>query len=222
MNKHDFQACIFDFDGVIIDSEPLHAQAKQITLDNFQVKYPLKLFSDFKGRPDKVFFEFVANNLVGGNITAGEMDAYKRQVYLNLFEDVPLVTGVLDFISLVRQALKKVGLATSATSRDFLLAEQKYQLRDWFDVIVTGGDTTRHKPDPEPYLKAMSMLDVVGAETLAIEDSPNGILSAKSAQCTVAAITTAFEPRELRMAGADMVVSSFVELARELKLDFAD
>jgi beta-phosphoglucomutase len=222
MDKNDFQACIFDFDGVIIDSEPLHARAKQITLDNFRVEYPSTLFADFKGRPDKAFFEFVVSNLVSGTTTAGEMDAYKRQVYLKLFEDVPLVTGVREFLSLARQAFKKLGLATSATPRDFSLAEKKYQLRDWFDVIVTGGDTTRHKPDPEPYLKAMSMLDVTGAETLAVEDSPNGILSAKSARCTVAAITTAFEPHELRKAGADMVVSSFAELAQELKLDIVD
>jgi beta-phosphoglucomutase len=222
MDKNDFQACIFDFDGVIIDSEPLHARAKQTTLDNFRVEYPPALFADFKGRPDKVFFEFVADNLVSGVTTAVEMDAYKRQVYLKLFEDVPLVTGAREFLPLARQAFKKLGLATSATPRDFSLAEKKYQLRDWFDVIVTGGDTTRHKPDPEPYLKAMSMLGVTGAETLAIEDSPNGILSAKSAKCTVAAITTAFEPNELRMAGADMVVSSFAELAQELKLDVVD
>jgi beta-phosphoglucomutase len=222
MDKNDFQACVFDFDGVIIDSEPLHARAKQITLDNFRVEYPPTLFADFKGRPDKVFFEFVADNLVSGVTTAVEMDAYKRQVYLKLFEDVPLVTGVGEFLSLARQAFKKLGLATSATPRDFSLAEQKYQLRDWFDVIVTGGDTTRHKPDPEPYLKAMSMLDVTGVETLAVEDSPNGILSAKSAQCTIAAITTAFEPHELRNAGADMVVSSFAELAQELKFDVVD
>jgi beta-phosphoglucomutase len=216
MNKNDFQACIFDFDGVIIDSEPLHARAKQITLDNFRVKYPSTLFADFKGRTDKAFVEFVADNLVGGNTTAGEMDTYKRQAYLKLFGDVPLVTGVREFIFLARQAFKKLGLATSATPTDFSLAEQKYQLRDWFDVVVTDGDTTSHKPDPEPYLKTMSMLGVTGAETLAVEDSPNGMLSAKSAQCTVAAITTTFESHELRLAGADIVVASFAELQREL------
>jgi beta-phosphoglucomutase len=218
MNKNDFQACIFDFDGVIIDSEPLHARAKQITLDNFRVKYPPTLFVDFKGRPDKAFFQFVEDNLVIGDVTAVEMDAYKRQVYLKLFEDVPLVTGVRDFVYLARRTFKKVGLATSATPRDFSLAERKYQLRDWFDVIITGGDTTMHKPDPEPYLKAMSMLGVTGPETLVIEDSPNGIWSAKSADCTVVAITTAFQSNELSLAGADMVVASFAEIERELEM----
>ena len=101
-----FQACIFDFDGVIIDSEPLHARAKQTTLDNFQVKYPPTLFADFKGRTDKAFFEFVVNDLASMGATAEEMDAYKRQVYLKLFENVPLVTGFKNF-SLLQSGLSR-------------------------------------------------------------------------------------------------------------------
>jgi beta-phosphoglucomutase len=218
MDKLNFQACIFDFDGVIIDSEPLHAQAKQTTLDNFQIKYPSTLFTDTKGRTDKMFFEFVAKDLARESATAEEMDAFKRQVYLKLFENVPLVTGIREFLPLARRTFEKLGVATSATVRDFSLAAQKYQLRSWFDIVITSEDTTRHKPDPEPYLKTMEMLGVAGSETLVIEDSPNGIRSAKSANCTVAAITTAFEPKELRLAGADMVVASFAELEQELEM----
>ena len=211
-----FQACIFDFDGVIIDSEPLHAQAKQATLDNFQILYPSTIFTDTKGLTDKLFFEFVAKNLAAGNTTAEELDSFKRQVYLKLFENISLVTGIQEFLPSARRTFKKLGLATSATVRDFSLAAEKYQLRPWFDIIVTSEDTTKHKPDPEPYLKAMALLGVSGSDTLVIEDSPNGIQSAKSAKCTVAAITITFEPDELRLAGADMVVSSFAEIMREM------
>jgi len=222
MNKINFKACIFDFDGVIIDSEPLHARAKQATLDHFQIKYPSTLFADFKGRTDKAFFEFVTSDLAKAGATAKEMDAHKRQVYLRLFENITLVAGIQEFLPLARRTFKKLGVATSATPRDFSLAAQKYQLQPWFDIIITGEDTTKHKPDPEPYLKAMAMLSVAGSETLVIEDSPNGIQSSKSANCTVAAITTAFTPNELRLAGADMIVASFAELEREIKLNFAD
>jgi beta-phosphoglucomutase len=221
-NNNNFQVCIFDFDGVIIDSEPLHARAKQITLDYFQVKYPPTLFADFKGRTDKAFFDFVTNSLAKVNTTVEEMDAYKRQVYLKLFDNIPLVTGVQEFLPFAKRTFKKLGVATSATPRDFLLAAQKYQLQPWFEIIVTGEDTTRHKPEPEPYLKAMAMLAVTGSETLVIEDSPNGIRSAKSANCTVVGITTAFESNELHLAGADMVVASFAELERELMLDLVN
>ena len=214
--KFRFQACILDFDGVIIDSEPLHARAKQTTWDHFQIEYPSTLFADFKGRPDKAFFEFVANNLVGVSATVENMDAYKRQAYLELFDNVPLVTGIQDFLPRARRAFKKLALATSATARDYSLAAQKYQLQSWFDVVITREDTTRHKPDPEPCQRTLAILAIAGFDTLVIEDSPNGMRSAKSANCAVAAITTAFEANELRLAGADLVVASFAELEREL------
>ncbi len=214
----DFNACIFDFDGVIVDSEPLHAQAKQATLDHFRVGYPIRLFSDFKGRPDTAFFEFVADQLAAGLATAEEMGAYKREVYLRLFEAVPLVTGVRAFLAAARARFDKVGLATSATRRDLGLAVRKYQLDRWFDVVITGEDTLRHKPDPEPYLRALTALCAMPGATLIVEDSPNGIRSAKSAGCTTAALTTAFAAGELCAAGADIVVASFAELGQALDM----
>jgi beta-phosphoglucomutase len=216
--NRDFSTCIFDFDGVIVDSEPLHAEAKRATLDHFGVSYPARLFSDFKGRPDTDFFGFVADRLAAGIATAEEMGAYKREAYLRLFEAVPLVTGVQAFLAAARARFDKVGLATSATRRDLGLAVRKYQLDRWFDVIVTGDDTLRHKPDPEPYLRALAALGVTPGATLIVEDTPNGIRAAKSAGCTTAALTTAFAADELRAAGADLVVASFAELGQELDL----
>lgn len=216
MRYQDFEACILDFDGVIIDSEPLHAEAKRATLDHFHVNYPIQLFADFKGRTDKAFFDFVAVQLAAGVATAEEMDAYKRALYLQLFENVPLVTGVQGFLTAARRSFKKLGLATSATRRDFALADHKYQLTQWFDAIITGEDTSQHKPDPEPYLKTLTALEVAGPAALVIEDSPNGIRSAKLAQCRTVALTTTFEAQELRSAGADVVVASFATLGRGL------
>ena len=215
--KRDFQAYIFDFDGVIVDSEPLHAVAKQNTLDEFLIKYPQELFSDFKGRPDIDFFDFVSKELAQGKVTPEELGAYKQNEYVKLFEDVALVPGIQDFIRFSRKQVKKLGLATSATGRDFSLAANKYQLHTWFDVIITGDDTIKHKPDPEPFLKAIAKLSVPVDKILVIEDSPNGMKSAKAANCIVAAITTSFTPTELHLAGADLVVTSFSELEHELK-----
>ena len=216
MNTYTFAACIFDFDGVIIDSEPLHAEAKRNTLEHFSIPYPADLFDRFKGRTDRAFFDYVAGQLAHGQTDSLELEAYKRQDYLRLFEDVPLVPGVQAFLRAARSRYKKIGLATSATGRDFSLAAQKYGLEDWFDVIVTGADTSEHKPHPEPYLKAIAGLQVAASQTLAIEDSPNGIQSAKAAGCTVAALTTSFGAAELSAAGAELLADSFDSLAHML------
>jgi beta-phosphoglucomutase len=218
MLSQNFAALIFDFDGVIIDSEPLHAEAKRLTLEHFQIPYPPGLFSNFKGRTDADFFYYVASELAQGSASESELDGFKRQQYLVLFEEVKLVPGVLDFIKTARRKFARIGLASSATLRDFSLAMHKYPLESWFDVIITGEDTLRHKPHPEPYLKALAALRVSAADSLVIEDSPNGILSAKSACCTVIAITTTFSAAQLSAAGADFVVPSFAGLEQALGL----
>ncbi len=218
INLPDYEACVFDFDGVIIDSEPLHAEAKRITLDHFRVPHSGQLFSDFKGRPDSAFFKHVAGELAQGRATALEMESHKRAAYTRLFGDISLVPGVLDFLALARAAFPKLGLATSATGYDFRLGANQFQLTKWFDAIVTGDDTARHKPDPEPYLKAIAALGVSSSTTLVVEDSPNGIRAAKAAHCKVVALTTTFTSGQLRDAGADWVVKSFAEFTQALGL----
>jgi beta-phosphoglucomutase len=215
----NIQACILDFDGVVIDSEPLHAKAKQMTLDNFNVNYPLQLFSDFKGKTDGDFFKYAAENQAKGIATAEEMHNLKKEIYFSLFKDVRLIKGIDEFIRKARKIFKKTGLASSATIRDFSLAAEKYGIDKWFDVIVTGADTIKHKPDPEPYLKALERLGLTSEEVIVIEDSPNGIISAKSAGCFTAAITTSFEAEDLINAGADILANSFEELAEALGMN---
>jgi beta-phosphoglucomutase len=219
MNHLDYDACLFDFDGVIIDSEPLHAEAKRVTLDHFRIPHSEKLFADFKGRPDSAFFQHVVVSLANGRASAEEMETYKRAAYVQLFEDVPLVPGVLDFLAIARASFQKLGLATSATRHDFQLGARKFQVAKWFDAIVTGDDTARHKPEPEPYLKAMAALGVTSSAALVVEDSPNGIRAAKAAQCSVVGLTTTFRAEELRNVGADWVVASFAELSQALGLE---
>jgi beta-phosphoglucomutase len=218
MKSPPFQACIFDFDGVLIDSEPLHARAKQITLDHFRIPYPESIFAAYKGRTDLDFFEYAAGELAHGAYTVAELNDFKRRQYLRLVPDVPLVEGALAFLEAARLGFPKLGLATSATRWDFSLTSSRYAWERWFDAIVTSEDTRRHKPDPEPYLRALAALHVSGAQALVIEDSPNGIRAAKAAGCAVAALTTAFEAQALWQAGADLVAPAFAALAPELGL----
>jgi len=121
-------------------------------------------------------------------------------------------------VAATRRAYGRVGLATSATGRDFGLAADRYGLRSWFDVVVTSEDTPRHKPDPAPYLRATELLGVPPAATVAIEDSPNGVRSAKAAGCVVAGLAVGFGVEVLTSAGADLVAQSMPELARALGL----
>ncbi|MFD2288886.1 HAD-IA family hydrolase [Pedobacter petrophilus] len=212
----NIQNVIFDFDGVIVDSEPIHAEAKKGTLDHFQLTYDSDLFDQFKGIPDSDFFRFASKDLAGAMITAEAMNDYKRTLYAAMLPDIKLIEGVFDFIEKLKHEGIKIGIASSTTKSDFLLINDKYKLNTYFDVMVTGGDTSMHKPHPEPYLKAMEYLKALPEETAAIEDSPNGIKSALASGCTVIGLTTSFDQVVLKDAGAHFITDSFA------KIDYLD
>ncbi len=82
--------------------------------------------------------------------------------------------------------------------------------------MVTSGDVKKGKSYPESYTVTVSKLKEKPEDCLVIEDSDNGVISAKSAGCQVCAITATFSPERLKSAGADVVVSSFKELSEIL------
>lgn len=208
-----FQAILFDLDGVIIFSEDLHARAKQVTLENFGIKFSDSLFTDFKGRPDKVFWNHVSKNLANGTYAADDLDAYKRKVFFSIAGEITAVPGAIDFIKYAREIFPHMALVSSATEADLMVSENKFGFLKWFDVVQLVDDSLHHKPHPEPYLKALCRLGVPGSRALVIEDSPNGILSARSAGCHVIGITTGFTQDELKVAGATIVAADFNEIS---------
>lgn len=212
--KQHFKTLIFDMDGVIINSEELHARAKRMTLQKYDISYPESIFDDFKGRPDLDFWRYIVRELSFEKYSVALLDGYKRNVYISLADELSLVPGVMDFLRTAGKSFRQIGLVSSATRADFAVAEAKFRLQQWFSVIVLGEDTRHHKPHPEPYLKAMALLKTNPGETVVIEDSPNGVISAKSAGCHVVAITTSFPEELLQRAGADLVAGSFGEISR--------
>jgi beta-phosphoglucomutase len=98
------------------------------------------------------------------------------------------------------------------------LVDKLYNISGLFDLVITEVDTEFHKPDPAPYFKALEKLSLTRRDSIVIEDSPNGIISAKKAGCFVYGLTTSFQSHTLREAGADGIVESFRELAKKLNL----
>jgi beta-phosphoglucomutase len=208
-----FQAIIFDLDGVVINSEELHTEAKRITLDHFGIRYPESIFTEYKGRTDKSFFSFASCELAGGTVGAIELQDFKWKVYQEIFPRITLIPGAEEFIRASGLKFAHVGLVTSAVERDFEIANRKFGFRNWFDFIISGGDTERHKPHPEPYKKALDTMGLNPVQVVVIEDSPNGVLSAKGAGCFVVGITTNFGIDDLLQSKADQVYKSYNEIA---------
>jgi HAD superfamily hydrolase (TIGR01509 family) len=212
----DVKTIFFDFDGVVIDSEPVHAKAKKLVLERYNIPYPATLFDEYKGRTDKVFFDFISKELDPLNRPAEILYDSKRIIFEDIIKELTLVDGFLSFY----QKVKDKGIATALVSSTSLyslgLVDQYYSISRMFDLVITEVDTLRHKPEPDPYLRALEILPANTATTIVIEDSPNGIISAKRAGCFVYALTSSFSAGILAGAGADEIIRSYDELIYEL------
>lgn len=208
-----YQAIIFDMNGVIVDDEPLHLKADIITCKAFNLDVPSEEWPKIKGWKIQEIFTYYIDKYAKQKIDIDKIVKYKIKTYLELAKtEVETVTGVIGFVKLARQIFPKVALATSTIKELQEFVFKKFDLDEYFDIIVTAEDFDQGKPHPDAYLKAVQKLCFLPADCLVIEDSVNGVISGKSAGCTVLAVTTTYPREKLEEAGADFIFDSFQEV----------
>ena len=177
-------AVIFDFDGIIVDSEPLHFGAFNEVLEPLGKTISwadyCETYSGYDGRDAfKQILKAHKEKLGSGDLKA--LIARKAgilQEYINDGKVVPL-PGAVELVKSIPARLP-VALCSGALKSDIEPVLEKLGIGDAFSVMVTAEDTDKSKPDPAPYRLALKKLRIKDASTaLAIEDTPAGIFSAK-------------------------------------------
>jgi beta-phosphoglucomutase-like phosphatase (HAD superfamily) len=125
-----------------------------------------------------------------------------------------LVGGFPSFFRQVKNKGLRTVLVSSTSTYTLEWIDKYFNITHLFDLLVTKKDTANHKPHPEPYIKALQALPASTGSTIVIEDSPNGIVSAKKAGCKVYALATSFSIEKL--SEADGVFKGYTELSAQL------
>ena len=221
------KAIVFDFDGVVFDSEPVHFQAFLMVSKGLGVEFDYqKYLQDFIGFDDRDAFR-VMLDMIGyeGDRTAkvAELCDQKQDAFESLVKAgvAKPIEGVMDFVKQVRDAGVPFAVASGATRLDIELMLDSIGMRDVFNVIVTADDVAVSKPHPETYEKAVAKLaekhpekGLVTKRCIAIEDTATGIKSAKAAGLQVLGITTSYESDRLHE--AHRVIDRFEEISPEI------
>ncbi|NTW14110.1 MAG: HAD family phosphatase [Candidatus Moranbacteria bacterium] len=209
------RAVIFDMDGVIIDSEPIHIQADTETFERHGLMVPPEAWNDILGMRSEDGLRVILDRYGTGTEDAGSVVDEKRTRYFELAEErLGLIPGVEAFVISCRDRSLKTAVATSGRSSYQIPFLERFGIRSLFDVVVTGDEVTNGKPHPEPYLLAASRLGIEPGSCLVIEDADNGIRSAKEAGCIVVGLASTMSKEILLSAGADYVIDGFRELMR--------
>ena len=207
--NQNIKAILFDMDGVVVDSEKLYAQSEEKLLAQYGVKFQDEDWHYIKGCTEKKFYDFVYSKF-SISIKREDLMAQGKQFLKKIFtEKLDYMKG---FDTLHNQLIKqfKLALVTSTGLELVNHIDSLLKIKNKFDIVITSNDTNLHKPNPEPYLKAMKILDCKPNECIVIEDSIQGIQAGKAAGCYVIALEGSLEKKLLYE--ADIVISSFFEL----------
>ncbi len=174
-----FGAYLFDCDGTIVDSMPLHYVAWKTVLAEWGCKFDEELFYSWGGMP---VAEIIAalNVLEGLTMPADEIARRKEGMYYNILPDLKAVPEVLEHIHMSHG---KIPFAVvSGSTRDSVTRSlETLGILDRFETLVCAGDYTKSKPDPEPFLIAAERLGVKPEDCLVFEDTDMGIQAATAA-----------------------------------------
>jgi len=203
---------VFDMDGVIIDSHPVHRRAWKTFLQTVGREVEdAELDFILDGRKRDEILCYFLGELTPSQIA--EHGAHKDEMLRLLAEDMQPLPGVVGFLDSLSQGGIRIGLATSAGTRRAHGTLKDLGLSHYFDAIVTGDEVATGKPDPAIYLLVAERLNETPENLLAVEDAVSGVKSARAAGMRCVGIASAERAATLRAAGADPVVSDFQSLS---------
>lgn len=220
-NHIQAQAVIFDFDGVIVDTEPLHYQAFQQVLAPLGLGYSWFEYEEkYMGFDDRdAFLEtFRTDNRLISNDQLGKLIATKANCFQDIIQSgVKAYPGVVEFIKSLHSSNIPLAICSGALRSDIAPILDTLDIASCFQIIVTADDVSKSKPDPACYCLAFDklsarwpQLQLNARETVAIEDTPAGIIAASQAGLTVIAVTNSYPQDQL--GNADHITDSLSNL----------
>jgi HAD superfamily hydrolase (TIGR01509 family) len=174
-----FDAYLFDCDGTIVDSMPLHYVAWKKALGEWNCEFAEELFYAWGGRPTA---EIIAtlNEMQGLSMPVENVARRKEELYFEMLPELKAVPEVLEHIEAQHGRIPFA--VVSGSARDSVTASlEVLKLLDRFDTLVCAGEYTKSKPDPEAFLLAASKLGVTAKNCLVFEDTEMGIQAATAA-----------------------------------------
>lgn len=204
---------IFDMDGVIVDTEPVHHYAYNQHFKKLNIEVTPEMYASFTGNSTKNIFERLKEQF-NLNEDVQTLVETKRNLFNDAFDskqDLYLLDGVEDLIKDLHKNGMQLILASSSATVTIDRIFNRFELHKFFTHIVSGEDFPKSKPHPAIFLKAVELSNTAAKDCIVIEDSTNGIKAAKAAGIYCIGYDS-YHSKMQDYSLADMVISDFKEL----------
>jgi len=210
------EALVFDFDGLILETEQLDFQVWKELYKSYNVELSLNDFSRCIGAGRDHFFNPHSDleTKLGHPVNWDEENPKRSKRVYELVLQQPVLPGVKTYLEDAKKLGIRVGLASSSP-HDWVDGHlTRLGLIEYFETIKCADDVQETKPDPSLYLEALRVLNTQPQKAIALEDSQNGVTAAKNAGMLCVAVPTAVT-RHMNLAHADYCLNSLAELPLE-------
>ncbi|WP_413998568.1 HAD family hydrolase [Flavobacterium sp. W1B] len=215
------QTVIFDMDGVIVDTEPVHRYAYFQHFEELNIPVSNELFSTFTGNSTRNVFQNL-KAIFNLEEDVEDLIQRKRTIFNDAFDnkaDLELLEGVEKLIKEFHEKGMQLILASSASKVTIDRVFRRFNLHQYFSHIVSGEDFPKSKPDPAIFVHAASLSIAPKENCIIIEDSTNGVKAAKGAGILCVGYNS-FHSKLQDLSDADLIINHFDELNFEKVAQF--
>lgn len=205
------KAIIFDLDGTLANTDPLHYQIWEEILKNYGIEIDLTFYKqNISGGKNEEIINKILPQL--SDSEAAKLGDYKEAKFREIALNLQPLNGVLEFIKWIEERQFKKAVVTNAPPENVkFMLEDALKLADRFNPTILAGKMTAPKPDPASYKLCLSELGVSAKEAIVFEDSPSGIKAAVGAGIYTIGVASTHEPKALKAVGATEVIVDFSE-----------
>ncbi|MEH2039949.1 HAD family hydrolase [Nostoc sp.] len=204
-------AILFDLDGTIVNTDPIHYRAWREMLLNHSIEIDETFYkSRISGRLNP---EIVKDILPQLSAAEGQQFADEKEaLFRKLAPHLKPLSGFSELLAWTETHQLKRALVTNAPRLNAEFMLEVLEIKEAFHTIVLADDCIAGKPDPVPYQVALNKLGITAEEAIALEDSPSGIRSAVGADIRTIGIASTHDPQILQSVGAFMAIPDFTDL----------
>lgn len=176
------KAFIFDMDGVIIDSEPIHFEVDSKVMKHFGIDIDQEELEEYVGMDNEEMWNIIKAKY-NMKQSVSEIIGYQLSKKVQAFKETKIgpIEGITDLFNILHKLNIPMAVASSSSKELIEVVMNKFGISHYFTYIISGEEVNKSKPEPDIYLEAARVIKVEPKDCVVLEDSKNGVIAAKAA-----------------------------------------